>query len=918
MSTPSAYLKPLRQPTGTSLHPIFEPTSVAIVGATEKLASVGRSVVQNLLNGRFQGKIFPVNPNREEVLGIPCFPSLTAIGEKVDLAVIATPARTVPEVIRECVARQCAGAVVISAGFKETGPEGARLEQQLLEEAHQGDLRVIGPNCLGIMTPRLGLNATFSETMARPGRLAFISQSGALCTAILDWSLGQNIGFSSFVSIGSMADVGWGDLIDYLGSDPYTRAIVLYMETVGDARSFMSSAREVALNKPLIVIKPGRTSEAAQAAASHTGSMAGSDEVLDAAFRRVGVLRVDTLSELFDMAEVLAKQAAPRGPRLTVLTNAGGPGVLAADAVITEGGQLAALGSETEQRLDQVLPPHWSHRNPIDIIGDATPDRYKQALAIAAADPETDGLLVILTPQGITEPVQVASALVGRTKDLNKPVLACWMGGSSVSTSEAVLNQAGIPTFPYPDAAAKAFCHMWRYGANLANLYETPHLGRLDTPVDRDGAYRLLEQASQGGSKMLSETASKELLEKYGIPTVKTRLAGSPEEAVRTAEAIGYPVVLKLHSTTLTHKSDVGGVRLNLGDAGAVRKAFQGIAETVERRAGKESFEGVSVQPMVGPDGFELIVGSTCDAQFGPVLLFGTGGRLVESLQDRSLGLPPLNSTLARHMMERTRIYPALKRGFRGQRPVDLERIEQLLVRFSWMVADQERIQEVDINPLFVSEETIMALDARVVLGDAKRSRPGLAIRPYPVQYVSSHCMPTGERYMIRPIRPEDEPAMVQFHATLSEQSVYRRFFHRITLGRRVDHFRLTRQCFIDYDRELALVLTRRQPEGGEEVILGVARLRRLPRQNAAEFAILLSDQFQKRGLGRLLMERLLEAGWQEGLEEISGHLLPDNIPALRLCRRLGFELQRQPGDTVLARIGRDAKARIRRDEQGS
>ncbi len=895
---------PLRKPTGTSLHALFQPKSLALVGATDRPGSVGRAVLQNLINGPFQGQTLPVNPGRNEVLGLPCFPGVRNLPGPIDLAVVVTPADSVPGVIRECVDLGCGGAVVISAGFKETGAGGLELERRLLQEAHRGDLRVIGPNCLGIMTPRVGLNATFAESIARPGNLAFISQSGALCTAILDWSLEENIGFSAFVSVGSMADVGWGDLIDHFGSDPNTKAIVLYMETVGDARSFMSAAREVALQKHIIVIKPGRTSEAAKAAASHTGSLAGSDDVLDAAFHRCGVLRVDSLSELFNMAEVLAKQPTPKGPRLTVVTNAGGPGVIAADAVIAGQGRLANLSESTLQKLNQILPPHWSKGNPVDVIGDATPDRYAQALAIAASDPETDGLLAILTPQGMTHPAQLAAAAIGQAQRLNKPLLASWMGGSAVRSSQEALNQAGIPTFAFPDDAARAFCHMWRYGSNLRNLYETPRLGQDRSPDAIAAAPQLLATANAEGTSTLSEADSKRLLQTYGIPVVPTRVAATVEEAVAMAEEMGYPVVLKLDSTTLTHKTDVGGVRLNLGSAEAVRLAFQQMAKTVAEKAGPQHFKSVSVQPMIGENGFELILGCSTDEQFGPVLLFGAGGRLVETLGDKALGLPPLNSTLARRMMERTRIYSALVKGFRGQPPADLERLEQLVVRFSWMVADLPQIREVDINPLFVSADTILALDARVVLFPPQVERPRLAVRPYPAQYSWTHTVEPAKRCRIRPIRPEDEPAMVRFHRTLSEASVYHRFYHRLSLGTRIDHFRLTRQCFIDYDRELALVMTfpSDQPAHRSEEIVAVARLRRLPRSEAAEFGILVSDHWQGRGLGQALMARLLEAGRQEGVKVVSGHVLPENQAALRICQKLGFRLQKQETTTLVSR----------------
>ncbi|MGC8794986.1 MAG: acetate--CoA ligase family protein, partial [Bryobacteraceae bacterium] len=670
-------------------HPLdvfFRPESVAVIGATENPGSVGRTVLWNLITSPFGGTVYPVNPRRASVLGVKAYPNIKAVPEKVDLAVVITPAPTIPGIIRECGEAGVRAAVVISAGFKEVGPEGAELERRVVEEARKARMRIIGPNCLGIMSPLTGLNATFARSMALPGNVGFISQSGALCTAVLDWSLREQVGFSAFISIGSMADVGWGDLIDYLGNDPRTHSILLYMETIGDARSFISAAREVALSKPIIVIKPGRTEAAARAAASHTGSLAGSDEVLEAAFRRSGVLRVNTIADLFYMAEVLAKQPRPAGPRLTIVANAGGPAVLATDALVLNGAEVAQLAPETMEALNKVLPPTWSHNNPIDIIGDADPERYAKALEIAARDPNSDGLLVILTPQAMTDPTRTAEMVRAYARVDNKPILASWMGGVEVAAGEEILNRAGIPTFPYPDTAARAFVYMWRMTYNLRGLYETP--AAVEDPKSEAGrlqAEQMIQQVRKQGRTILTEYESKRLLALYGIPTVEARVAPSEDEAVRHAEELGYPVVVKLHSETITHKTDVGGVALNLENADAVRAAWRRIQKSVSEKAGAEHFLGVTVQPMVKLEGYELIVGSSIDPQFGPVVLFGMGGQLVEVFRDRALGLPPLTTTLARRMMEQTKIYTALK-GVRGRKPVDLAALEQLLVRFSELV----------------------------------------------------------------------------------------------------------------------------------------------------------------------------------------------------------------------------------------
>ncbi len=883
---------------------IFAPKSVAVIGATERQGSVGRTIVWNLMSTSFGGTIFPVNPKRSSILGIKAYPSVSDIPDQVDLAVIVTPAPSVPGIISECVDAGVKGAIVISAGFKEIGEDGEDLERQIMVEARRGNMRIIGPNCLGVMNPISGLNATFASAMARPGNVGFISQSGALCTAILDWSFRENVGFSAFVSIGSMLDVGWGDLITYLGDDPRTKSIVIYMETIGDARAFLSAAREVALTKPIIVIKPGRTEAAALAAASHTGSLTGSDEVLAAAFRRCGVLRVDTIDGLFNMAEVLAKQPRPQGDRLTIITNAGGPGVLATDALITSGGELANISEETMAALNEILPPHWSHNNPIDILGDADAERYQQVLDIAANDENSDGLLVILTPQAMTAPTQTAQLLKkmygqSGTGVRSKPVLASWMGGADVAGGEEILNQSNIPTFPYPDTAARVFQYMWRYSNRLRSLYETPQAPEetADTTARRHEINQMLQRIRQTGRTILTEFESKQVLAAYSINTVQTRLANSADEAAAIADEIGYPVVIKLNSETITHKTDVGGVRLDLVHAKEVKRAYKQMETAVTEKFGADHFLGVTVQPMVDlKNGYELIIGSSPDAQFGPVLLFGTGGTLVEIFKDRALGLPPLNTTLARRMMERTKIYHALQ-GIRGRDPVDMEELEKLMVRFSYLVVEQNWIKEIDINPLLASPGSLLALDARVVLYEpevAEVDLPQLAIRPYPIQHIFPYTDKTGQNYTVRPIRPEDEPMVVDFHQNLSEQSVYLRYFRSFQLDQRVQHDRLTRICFVDYDRDMVLVAEHDNQETGEKQIIGIGRLTKLHGSAEAEFAMLVVDEFQRRGIGSELLNRLLQIGREEGIERVVAYMLGENRGMRLISKRLGFQFERE------------------------
>jgi acetyltransferase len=887
-------------------HPLsvfFAPERVAVIGATESPDSVGRTVLKNLISTPFGGTVFPVNPKHASVLGVKAYPTVGSVPDPVDLAVLITPAATVPGLIGECVAAGVKGAIVISAGFREIGAEGAALEEKILNALRGGAMRVIGPNCLGVMNPLTGLNATFASAMARPGHVAFVSQSGALCTAILDWSLREEFGFSAFVSIGSMLDVGWGDLIDYLGNDPRTESIVIYMESIGNARAFLSAAREVALTKPIIVIKAGRTEAAAKAAASHTGSLTGRDEVVEAAFRRCGVLRVLHIAHLFYMAEVLAKQPRPPGPRLTIVTNAGGPSILATDTLIPEGGKLADLSPETIGALNGLLPPHWSHHNPIDILGDATPERYAGAVKIAAKDPNSDGMLVILTPQAMTDPTRTAEALAphARHAKLNgKPIIASWMGGADVAAGAGVLNHVGIPTFAYPDTAVRVFNYMWQFNKNLQDLYETPSLsdGAETESIDRARAAGIIERARAAGRTLLTEAESKQLLAAYAIPVIDAYVADSESAAVEQAGRLGYPVALKLHSETLTHKSDVGGVQLGLGDEASVRSAFRAIEASVTAKAGRASFQGVTVQAMIPLDGgYELIIGSSIDPEFGPVLLFGSGGQLAEVFKDRALDLPPLTTTLARRMMEQTRILSALK-GVRGRPPVDLATLERLMVRFGQLVVEQRGIREIDINPLFVSSDRIVALDARAILhdpGTADAALPRPAIRPYPQQHVSPWTLRDGTEVTIRPIRPEDEPLMVAFYETVSGQSVYSPYFATLQLTPSSAHERLIRICFIDYDREMVLVTEWREPDSDRRAILAIARLSKARGANDAEFSLLVDQRCQRQGLGSELLRRLLQVGRDERVERVTAEIDVKNQAMQRICRSLGFQFEAVP-----------------------
>ncbi|NUM77406.1 GNAT family N-acetyltransferase [candidate division KSB1 bacterium] len=811
-----------------SLDAIFSPQRIAVIGATERAGSVGQAVLANLMNNHFGGTVFPINPNRESVLGLTAYPRVTQAPGPIDLAIIATPAPTVPSLVGDCAAAGVRAAIILSADFQRRTDDATALEQEVLAQARRGRMRIIGPNSVGVMRPHTKLNATYARAMAQPGHVGFISQSGALGAAILDWSMRVQAGFSAFISVGTMLDVGWGDLIYYLGDDPRTKSIILYMETIGDAASFLSAAREVALTKPIIVLK-ARHAPAASFANSQVANSSNSEEVFDAAIRRCGVLRVNTIAELFYMAEVLDKQPRPKGPALTILTNAGGPGLLAADAVQANGGKLAPLSAEAKEQLDQLLPANWSHGNPIDILGDAEPERYAQAITIAAKDANSNGLLVILTPLALADPTLTAELVIAHAQNLDAPLLASWMGGADVAAGQALLNRAGIPAFPFPDTAARMFAYMWQYTENLRGLYETPMLPAdfAEASIDQQQANGVIQLARQENRIQLTEAESRNLLAAYGIPVL------SPE-----IEAHGY----------------------------------------------------------------ELFAGSSINPQFGPVLIFGAGGELGEAVHDRSFALPPLTTTLARRMMEKTRIYPAL-RAKHELAPADFAALEQMLVRLSWLVVEQRWIKAIDCRSVIISKETLGVRAARVKLHETtlpEEHLPKPAIRPYPRQYVTTWTLRNGAPVTIRPIRPEDEPLMVQFHQKLSERTVYLRYFHLITLNQRIAHERLTRICFIDYDREMVMVVERTSAAGAEREIIGVGRLSKSHGANEAEFAALVSDSYQGQGLGSALMRRLIDIGRAEKFDRISADILPDNDGMQRVCKKLGMQLRFDPEEGVI------------------
>ncbi|MBI4442147.1 MAG: bifunctional acetate--CoA ligase family protein/GNAT family N-acetyltransferase [Acidobacteria bacterium] len=875
--------KELLRHTRHSLEPFFVPSSVAVIGASNTPDKVGHQVMKNLVGGPFSGVVYPVTPSHKAVLGIRCFPSVSQLPEPVELALICTATHRVCDIFQECIAAKVPAVIIMTAGFGEMGEQGKLLESRLREMVRSSTTRLVGPNCLGVMNPLSGLNATFASGNALPGRLALVSQSGALCTAILDWSLKSRVGFSRLVSLGAMLDVDFADMMDYLGEDSHTKSILLYIESVGDARRFMSAARQVARTKPIIVVKAGRSVAGARAAVSHTGALTGSDEVCDAAFRRAGVLRVQEISDLFGMAEVLASQPLPAGNKLLAISNAGGPAVLASDAIALQGGQLASLSEATWQQLRQLLPPYWSGGNPIDLLGDASPEIYRKALEICNADPDPDGFLVILTPQGMSDPTRTAEMIVEIKDSFRRPLLASFLGAATVQGGIELLDRAGIPAFETPESAIRAFLYMHEYAQNLKLQYETP-AAVSEEVQNPQAAQEVFDRMRQQSRLLATEVESKQVFQAYGIPVTETLSAMTEEEATGIAEELGYPVVLKVHSTTLTHKGSVGGVRLHLMNEAAARGAFRDLEALVGKLSPPLPFEGVSVQPMIVEKGLEAILGCSVDQQFGPVILFGSGGALVEVFRDRAIGLPPMNQTVARRLIESTKLHSAL--GKAGVGATSLERLEEIIVRFSALVLGCPEIREIDINPLWIGPGRIVALDGRIVLYPPAEERPPLAISPYPRQYESGWKLKDGTPVLIRPIRPEDEPLLDELFHTFSPQTIQMRFFGMI---RQMSHEQLIRFCNIDYDREIALVAA--MQDGERPHILGSARLVVEPDWQTAEFAIVVGDPWQRLGLGKHLMELTMHYAQQRGLSEIHGDVLTANEPMLALCRKMQFSL---------------------------
>jgi acetyltransferase len=805
----------------------------------------------------------------------------------------------VPNIVEECGRKAIEGLIIISAGFKETGAEGKALENQISKIRQKYEMRIIGPNCLGVMRPKAKLNATFARKMVAAGKVAFVSQSGALCASVLDWAVPSNVGFSAFVSIGSMLDVNFGDLIDYLGEDSETRSIILYIEAITDAKGFMSAARGFARTKPIIVVKSGRFSESASAAASHTGALAGEDAIYDAAFRRAGIVRVDEIEDLFSCSETLAMQPIPKGPSLAIVGNAGGPNVMATDALIAKGGSLAALSQQSISSLNKTLPHFWSGKNPVDILGDAGGDRYRIALQTCEADSNVDGLVVIYTPQGASDPLEAAKAVVEISNKTSKPILTSWMGEEDVAPARAYLRKNQVPTFATPEQAVKTYLYMYQYSRNLELLYETPEEVPIQESPLKYHLKTLVRRAACEGRELLDEHESKRFLECYEIPVAETHFASSVDEAVLLAAEVGYPVVMKIVSPQISHKTDVGGVVLGIESEQHLRSAHDALIVGVKKHVPDACIAGVTIQKMIGDVDYELILGSKKDRLFGSVILFGSGGIGVEVFADRAIGLPPLNQVLAKRLMEQTKVYRILKDGLRNRKPANMVQLQEVLVKLSQLIIDFPEIREIDVNPLACSNNMVIALDARIIIDkEVTLSEPGLhdhlVISPYPTKYTTEWKARDGRNIVLRPIKPEDEPLWLEMFKSFSERTVRNRFFYLI---KDTPHETRVRYCNIDYDREIAVVGI--VAEQGQRKIVGVVRLVVERGGKRGEFAVVIADPWQGIGVGSKMVDLIIGIAEDKKLDSIYGVVLPENSRMLRICREMGFRVEKQDEDEV-------------------
>jgi len=868
---------------------LFAPRAIAVFGASERSDAVGGRVYDNLRTAGFTGPIYAINPKYSNVYQQPCYPSITAIGKPIDLAVIATPAASIPEIIHACGEHGVRAAIIISAGFNDSDNHGTTLKKSILDAARQYQMRILGPNCLGLIRPAVGLNATFSKNTAESGQLALVSQSGAICTSILDWAAVHDVGFSAIVSMGDAADIDFGDILDYLAQDPHTHSILLYVEGIRDARSFMSGLRIAARMKPVVVIKAGRHAEGSRAAVTHSGAMIGADDVFDAALQRAGVVRAMTIEQLFSAAQLLTTQQKVSGNRLVIITNGGGLGVMATDRAIDLGVTLASLSSDTLAQLASNLPAHWSHGNPVDLLGDASPERYQVAINACLNDPGVDGVLVMLSPQAMTDAVACAQAVVDANNANGKPVLACWMGEQQVESAIKLFSKHHLPSFPNPESSVEAFAYLATHYQNQQLLMQVPGPLVASSEPDIDGARLIIESVLAQKRTILTIAESKALLHSFAIPVTQSIECHSANDALVAAESLDFPVAMKINSKEITHKSDVGGVRLNIGNANAIRSTYNELLEEVTNKFPDAKIDGVTVEQMYTPKhGRELLIGVIRDPVFGPAITFGAGGVHVEVLRDRAVALPPLNTFLAKKMISQTRTSHLLD-TFRNMPAIKMDALIQVLRRVSEMVCELPEIKALDINPLIADENGVMALDARIVVEHPASSHDRyahMAIHPYPTQLVSTLQLADGTNIKIRPIRPEDASIEQSFVHELSSESKYFRFMQSLN---ELTQEMLVRFTQLDYNRELALIAVLEQP--GKETELGVARYVINPDGDSCEFALVVADKWQHKGIGLNLMNALIEAARQRGLKEMNGEILANNHSMQALAQKLGFDM---------------------------
>ena len=883
-----------------NLDNIFRPRRIALFGVTNDAKSIGGITLRNLMEGGFPGVIYPLNPKREAVLGIPCYPDIKSLPKKPDLAVIINPAEEVPDILDQCGSARIHGIIIMSAGFKEAGEKGIALEEELKKRMKKyPDMRVLGPNCMGIIVPGSHLNISFASGMPQKGHIAFISQSGALGTALLDWSKDTKIGFSFFVSIGNAMDVTFGDLIDYFGQDINTYSIILYVETLGDARRFLSAARAFARRKPIIVYKSGMFPQSVQAAISHTGAMATKDNICDALLRRAGLARVYNMGNIFDFSDLVGRKKIPKGFGLAIITNAGGPGVMATDILISQGGKLVPLSEESIQKLDNILPPFWSKNNPVDVLGDASPETISKALEIALEQENVNAALVIITPQALTQPTQTAKKVTEVASKTSKLIMASWMGGPSMQKGKELLSNAQVAVFATPEQAIQAYMTLMRYSKNLELLFETPKEVPVDFSYDREALRKKYVKDVFPKNNVLSENDSKNLITDYGIQVTRPQLAIDEKDAVRIATEKGYPVVLKIQSPDVTHKSDVGGVILNIDNDDMLIHAYRQLQKNFKEHAPESHLEGITVQKMADTRyAVELIVGFKKEAIFGTVMMVGMGGVTAELFKDQRLEFPPLNEQLARQMLQSLKIYPLLE-GYRGSPPKNIDKLVEVLIRLSYLAADYPEIEELDINPLIVTPDNVIALDARIVvdpneLGKEDIDYRHLLLRPYPERLIKETHLPDGTPLTLRPIKPEDEPLWLEMLDNCSKDTIYSRFRYDFQFR---SHPVATQFCVIDYDREMGIVAE--IEENGRKRLIGEGRLIADPDLEMAEFAILITDQWQKRGLGFLLTQYCLRVAQISHVKKVAAETTANNKPMLNLFKKLGFEVFFNEDSTV-------------------